>query len=205
MLKLVINNHEIVENTISNHIKLIDKKLIIPDKTIIKEPINITLIKDNNEELDFIVGKNSDVNILLEIVDDSKSKNNYNINFTAKENSNIKYLLIAALDSEDALLNHNFIVERFANLEIMAGLISNVLTAKLNVELNGEGSSVNINSIAASSDDHNQVIDVYMRHNAPNTYGNMNNVGIANKRGRVILNGIEKLNKVWKTLKSFKL
>lgn len=207
MLKLVINNHEIVENTISDHIKLIDKKLIIPDKTIIKEPINITLIKDNNEELDFIVGKNSDISILLEIVDDSTTKNNYKINFTAKENSNIKYLLIAALNSSDALLNHKFIVERFANLEIMAGLVSNVLTAKLDVTLNGEGSSVNINSIAASSDDHNQVIDVYMRHNAPNTYGNMNNVGIANKRGRVILNGIEKIeqgmkdSEVFQTLK----
>src|SRR5690554_7014210 len=53
----------------------------------------------------------------------SKAKNNYHINFTAKENSNIKYLLIAALNSEDALLNHKFMVERFANLEIMAGLV----------------------------------------------------------------------------------
>lgn len=203
MLKLVINNHEIIENTISDQIKLIDKKLIIPDKTVIKEPLNITLIKDNNEELDFVVGKNSDVNILLEVVDDSLSKSNYIINFTAGENSNIKYLLVAALNSSDALLNHNFSVERFANLEIMAGLVSNILTAKLNVVLNGEGSSVNINSIAVSSDNHNQMVDVYMLHNAPRTYGNMTNVGIANKKGRVILNGIEKIEQGMKDSEVF--
>lgn len=207
MLKLVINNHEIIENTISDQIKLVNKQLIIPESTVIKEPINITLIKDNNEELDFIVGKNSDISILLEVADDSKDKSDYKINFTAKENSNVKYLLIAAIESSEALLNHVFNVEKYANLHILAGLVSNVLTAKLDVRVNGEGASVNINSIAVSSDEHSQAIDVYMVHNAPRTYGNMTNIGIANKKGKVILNGIEKIengmkdSEVFQTLK----
>lgn len=203
MASLIINNHKIVENTISDKVKFIDNKLVIPKNTVIEEPINIKLIKDNNETLDFIVEENSDVTIILEVLDDSKNKDDYNINFTAGANSHVKYLLIAALESEEALLAHEFNVMRDANLLILAGLVSNVLTAKLNVNLEGEGSVVNIKSVAVSSDSHDQQIDVYMRHNAKNTYGNMVNVGIANKKGRVILNGIEKIEKGMKDSEVF--
>lgn|GEM_PF-844840 len=203
MLRLVIDNHEIIENNLPTNIKLENKDLIIPDKTIIKDPINIKLNNDNNEELNIIVGKSSQVNIVLEVASLETSKNDYKLNFLAKENSNVTYALITELSSDEAFLTNEFNLERNANLQIMAGLVSNVLTAKLNINLDGEGSSVVIRSIAVSTDNHKQVVDVYMRHNGKNTYGDMTNVGIASKKGTVILNGIEKIEQGMKDSEVF--
>ena len=207
MANIVIKNHEIIENNVSSKITLVDKKLIIPKNTHIEETIKVTLLNDNNEELDFIVEENSNVNILLEVIDDSKDDSIYNINFETKANTNVKYLLVADLESENANINHNFILGPDSNTYILAGLVSNVLTAKLNVLIEGKGANVNIRAIAVSSDSHDQKIDVYMHHKAPYTNGDMNCVGIAGKQGRVILNGIEKIDpgmkhcNVYQTLK----
>lgn len=207
MANIVIKNHEIIENNVSSKITLVDKKLIIPKNTHIEETIKVTLLNDNNEELDFIVEENSNVNVLLEVIDDSKDDSVYNINFETKANTNVKYLLVADLESENANINHNFVLGPDSNTYILAGLVSNVLTAKLNVLIEGKGATVNIRAIAVSSDSHDQKIDVYMHHKAPYTNGDMNCVGIAGKQGRVILNGIEKIDpgmkhcNVYQTLK----
>lgn len=203
MASLIINNHEIIENTISDKITIEDKTLKIPNNTIIKDPINIKLIKDNNEELNFHIGSGSEVTILLEITDESKNKANYNINLTAGDNSNVKYLLIASLNSEDGLLEHDFNILKDANVKVLAGLVGNVLTTKLIANLIGEGGTVDVKSVAVSSDNHDQTVDVYLHHKAKNTYGNMVNVGIANKKGRVILNGIEKIEQGMKNSEVF--
>lgn len=195
MANLVIKDHEIIENTISNDITIKDNTLTIPNNTQFSEPIHVKLLKDKTQDLNFEVGKNSDVTVVLEVVDETLDKVTYDINFTAGENSHIKYLLISSLKSKEGLLNHNFNVKANANVEVLAGLVSNILTAKLNANLIGEGGEIVVKSVAVSSDDHDQTIDVYLHHNAKNTYGNMINVGIANKRGRVILNGIEKIEK----------
>lgn len=195
MANLVIKDHEIIENTISNDITIKDNTLTIPSNTQFSEPIHVKLLKDKTQDLNFEVGKNSDVTVVLEVVDETLDKVTYDINFTAGENSHIKYLLISSLKSKEGLLNHNFNVKANANVEVLAGLVSNILTAKLNANLIGEGGEIVVKSVAVSSDDHDQTIDVYLHHNAKNTYGNMINVGIANKRGRVILNGIEKIEK----------
>lgn|SRR5690625_3573311 len=193
MASLIINNHEIIENTISDKIKLENNTLTIPNNTVVEDVINIKLIKDNNEKLTFNVGNNSEVTVLVEVIDERVDKSNYNINLTAGENSNVKYILIATLNSEDGLLKHDFNVSKNANVKVLAGLLGNVLNTKLNANLIGEGGNIDVKSVAVSSDKHDQTVDVYLHHNAKNTYGNMVNVGIANKKGRVILNGIEKI------------
>lgn len=194
MAHIIIKNHEIVSNDIGNNITLKDNKLTIPKNTQIKDAIKISLINDSGEQLKFVVEENSDVNILLEVVDESKGESSYNIDFETKANTNVKYLLIANLESENANINHDFKIGRDSNTHIMAGLVSEVLTAKLNVEIIGQGANVNIRAIALSNDNHDQKIDVYMHHRAPHTNGDMTCIGIAGGNGKVILNGIEKID-----------
>ncbi|CCV63803.1 SUF system FeS cluster assembly protein [Alteracholeplasma palmae J233] len=207
MEAIVIKNHQVISNNLPKEFKFENKKLTIPSKTIYHEPIKITLLEDNHDELEIVIGESSEIKIILEVTDDTMTQSDYKIKLTAAKNAKVKYLLVAALKSTKATLNHEFIALEDTNLELLAGLVSNVLTAKLDVAVAGKGASVNIKAIAVSSDEHDQNIDVYMKHQAPNTFGDMTNIGIANKKGRVILNGVEKIEKgmknsnVYQTLK----
>ncbi|MDY0276791.1 MAG: SufD family Fe-S cluster assembly protein [Acholeplasma sp.] len=207
METIVIKNHKIIENTTSKELIFNNHQLTFPNKALYESPLKITLLEDNNDELEIIIGNNSDVKIILEVRDDSKLKSDYKIKLVVNKNSNVKYLLIAALESKEAVVNHEFFVDKDSNLDLLAGLVSDVLTAKIDVKVAGEGANVKIKAVAVSSDNNNQVIDVYMNHMAPNTIGDMTNIGIANKKGRVVLNGVERIEKgmknanVYQTLK----
>ncbi len=131
------------------------------------------------------------------------SENNYKLNLIAKENAKVKYLLVSELESKKALLEHYFTAERYASLNLIGGFVSNVLNAKMHVDLIGEGAEVNLRAVAVSSDEHKQTIDVLIVHKAPNTFGNMTNIGIANKKGKIVLNGVEKIEKGMKNANAF--
>ena len=207
MASIVIKNHEIVENTLTSNVTFENNKLYIPKNSVYETPLKITLLEDNHEELEIIVGKNSDIKIMLEVSDSTKDVSDYKVKLITEDNVNLKYLLIAALESKSAVIAHEFIIAKDNNVELLAGLVSDVLTAKMDVKIAGEGASVKIRAIAVSSDENDQKVDVYMNHLAKNTFGEMTNIGIANKKGRVVLNGIEKIEKgmknsnVYQTLK----
>lgn len=207
MANIVIKNHEIIENTLTSEIKFLDNKLYIPKNSTYETPLMITLLEDNHQELEIIVGANSDIKVMLEVTDKTKETSDYKVKLTTEDNVNLKYLLIAALESKSAVIAHDFIIEKDSNVELLAGLVSDILTAKIDVKIVGKGASVKIRAVAVSSDENNQKIDVFMNHMAENTFGDMTNIGIANKKGRVVLNGVEKIEKgmknsnVYQTLK----
>jgi Fe-S cluster assembly protein SufD len=58
-------------------------------------------------------------------------------------------------------------------------------------------------AVAVSSDENKQNIDVLIIHQAPNTIGDMTNIGIANKKGKIVLNGVEKIEKGMKNANAF--
>jgi len=73
----------------------------------------------------------------------------------------------------------------------------------MHVDLIGEGAEVKMRVVAVSSDDNKQTVDVLIIHKAPNTIGDMTNIGIANKRGKILLNGVEKIEKGMKHANAF--
>lgn len=207
MASIVIKNHQIIENTLNTNIQFVDNTLTIPNNSVYESSLKITLLEDNHQELKINVGNNSDIKLILEVSDITKENSDYKVNLTTGNNVNLKYLLIAALESKSAVIEHDFIINKDSNVELFAGLVSDVLTAKMDVKIVGEGAGVKIRAVAVSSDENDQKIDVYMSHLAKNTFGDMTNIGIANKKGRVVLNGIEKIDKgmknsnVYQTLK----
>jgi Fe-S cluster assembly protein SufD len=191
MESIIIKNKEILTN-IPKEFIFKDHTLTIPKNKQYPDPIKITLQDDNNDSLTIVVSENTSIKIILEVASKDALENNYKLNLIAKENSHVKYLLVSELASEKALLEHYFTAERFASLDLIGGFVSNVIEAKMHVDLIGEGAEVNMRAVAVSSDNHKQTIDVLIVHKAPNTYGNMTNIGIANKQGKIILNGVEK-------------
>jgi Fe-S cluster assembly protein SufD len=202
MRDIVIKNHEI-QTKLPKDFIYENQKLIIPKNIQYQEPIKITIQDDNNESLEIVVSENTGIKIILELSSKEVTPNNYKFNLIAKQNSQVKYLLVSELASKKALVEHYFTAERDAKLELIGGFVSDVIDAKMHVDLIGEGAEVKMRVVAVSSDDNKQTIDVLIIHKAPNTFGDMTNIGIANKRGRILLNGVEKIEKGMKHANAF--
>lgn len=202
MNQITIKDHQ-VKSVLPEGFVFEKQSLIIPKNQIIDEPIKVTIEDDNNESLNIIVSENSSIKIILEIASRDLTKNNYKLNLVAKQNSQVKYLLVAELNSKDALLEHYFTAERDAKMDLVGGFVSDVINAKMHVDLVGQGAEVKMRAVAVSSDQNIQNIDVLIVHKAPDTFGDMTNIGIANKNGKIILNGVEKIEKGMKRANAF--
>lgn len=202
MTELIVKDHHI-KSALPEGFTFADQTLTIPAKKVYDEPVKIVMADDNHESLKIVVGKETNVKIILEVASNQLVKHDYHINLDVKDNAHVKYLLVSELASNEAVLEHFFTVQRDAYLDLVGGFVSNVIDAKMHVDLVGQGSEVKMRAIAVSSDENKQNIDVLIIHKAPHTYGNMTNIGIANKKGRIILNGVEKIEKGMKQANSF--
>lgn len=202
MREIVIKDHQ-VKSQLPKDFIFENQKLIIPKNIHFENPIKITIEDDNNENLEIVVSENTGIKIILEVASQDTKENNYRFKLTAKQNSQVKYLLVSELGSHQGLLEHHFSAERDAKLDLIGGFVSNILDAKMHVDLLGEGAEVKMRAIALSSQENIQKIDVLIVHKAPNTFGDMTNIGIANQKGKIILNGVEKIEKGMKHANAF--
>jgi Fe-S cluster assembly protein SufD len=202
MKELIIQKNHI-ESTLPKSFLYNEHQLVIPKNIQYQEPIKITVDADQLEKFEIVVSELTTIKIILEIRNIENAEHVYNIDLQAHANSHTKYLLVSEIQSIKATINHRFTAHRDAKLEIIGGFVSNVLDAKMHVDLVGEGAEVKMRAVAVSSDDNFQNIDVYITHKAPHTFGDMTNIGIANKRGKIILNGIEKIEKGMKQANAF--
>jgi Fe-S cluster assembly protein SufD len=202
MKDIVIKHHQ-VQTKLPKDFLFENQKLIIPKNIHYENPIKITIEDDNNESLEIIVSENTSIKIILELASQEETPHNYNLKLTAQQNAQVKYLLVSELASKKALVEHYFTAARDAKLDLIGGFVSDIIDAKMHVELKGEGAEVKMRAVAVSSDENKQNIDVLIIHQAPNTIGNMTNIGIANKKGRIVLNGVEKIEKGMKNANAF--
>ncbi len=202
MRDIVIKNHE-VQTKLPKDFIYENQKLVIPKNIHYSDPIKVTIQDDNNESLEIVVSENTGIKIILELQSEDVVDQTYKLNLIAKQNAQVKYLLVSELASTNAVVEHYFKAERDAKLDLIGGFVSNILEAKMHVDLIGEGAEVKMRAVAVSSDDHHQNIDVLIVHQAPETIGDMTNIGIANKRGKIKLNGVEKIEKGMKHANAF--
>lgn len=202
MKEIVIKNHHIQSGLPKDFIYE-NHTLIIPKNIQYESPLKITIADDNHEDLEIIVSENTSIKIILEVSSKEITPNQYKFTLTAKQNAQVKYLLVSELTSKKALLEHYFTASRDAKLELIGGFVSDVLDAKMHVDLIGEGAEVKMRAVAVSSDENKQTVDVLIIHKAPHTYGEMTNIGIANKKGKIVLNGVEKIEKGMKNANAF--
>jgi Fe-S cluster assembly protein SufD len=202
MNSFVIKDQAVVSSLPSSFIYS-NQELIIPKNIHYQEPIKITIEASRIESFKIVVQEGTTIKIILEVANFEPVSHLYNLDLLAKPNSHVKYLLVSELESKNAVINHTFTAERDAKLDLIGGFVSNVLHAKMHVDLVGVGAEVKMRAVAVSSDDNIQNIDVSITHKAPHTFGDMTNIGIANKRGKIVLNGVEKIEKGMKQANAF--
>lgn len=202
-MKELILKKDVIESTLPSNFIFNQTELIIPKNIQYQDPIKVTIEIDQLEAFNIIVSESTSIKIILEIRNVQLDEHIYNLSLTAKANSQVKYLLVSEIQSNKSVINHQFTAHKDSKLELITGLVSNVLDAKMHIDLVGEGADVKMRAVAVSSDDNIQNVDVYMTHKAPHTFGDMTNIGIANKRGKIILNGVEKIEKGMKQANAF--
>lgn len=200
MIDIQINKAKIIG--LPDQFTYLNNVLYIPKKYHEKTPIKLTL-NETVQNLKIEVEENSSVKIILEVASQTLTHQSYQLELVAKQNSQIKYLLVCELESQNDVVTHHFDVHKDARLDLLAGVVGNQLDVRFHIDLLGEGAEVKMRSITVSSADHKQKMDAYITHYAPNTYGDMTNIGIANERGHVTLNGIEKIEKGMKNANAF--
>ncbi len=202
-MREILIKEQIVQTKLPKDFVYGNQTLTIPKNIVFQDPIKITILDDHNESLKIIVSENTSIKIILEVQNDTLEASQYHFDLLAKKNSHVKYLLVSELKSKKGLVEHYFTAERDAKLDLLGGFVSDIIDAKMHVDLIGEGAEVKMRAVAVSSDENQQNIDVLIVHKAPNTIGDMTNIGIANKQGRIILNGVEKIEKGMKNANAF--
>lgn len=168
-----------------------DKKIIIQKNKQFIEPLILRL--NSSEHLFIEVEESSEIKIIIELNNELTTKQEYDLDLILNPNSNVTFLLISELSSEDLIINQNFIIKDDANLKFMSGFLNNKLKAKVNSRLVGLGSSVEIRAVCISAVDNNQSLDIEIIHEAKYSTGLMHNIAIAGDNGIVRLNGVERI------------
>src|SRR5690554_4060075 len=183
-----LNNNELL--SLPAGVTYNDGTLKLLKKHLFNDTLTIQLTNRQLTNLKVIVDQSVNAKIILELKDDNYEDVIYDIFLETKENSQVKFLLLTELKSKHAKLNFKSSSLNDSNMEFIAGFISNVMDAKLYLDLNGKGANLKVRTIAVSSKDHNQKLDIHMTHYAPFSSAEMTNIGIAGENGIIKINGV---------------
>lgn len=186
------------------------KDFYIKDNTIflnknanILETITIKLNNQITPNLNIEILESANVKIILDIEDTLDKEIEYNVNLITHNNSQVKFLLVASVHNSFKTINFNSKSYNDSGLLFFGSLVSDKIDANFNLDLNGKGASVLVNTITVSAEDHVQNLDVHLTHHAPLTNADMNNIAIASKNGKVKLNGVGTIHQGMKNSNAF--
>lgn len=164
--------------------------IVIQKNAQLTETVTIKVLDRTLEKFDVIVEENASAKVILSIEDNVAGSADYHINFDAKRNANLTFLLISDIQTDHSVVNLKGDLYRDSNINFMASFVSNKIDAKVHLDLVEPGASLKVRSISISSKDNVQNIDVHMIHHAPHTTAEMTNIAIAGENGVVKLNGV---------------
>ncbi|MBG0762938.1 SufD family Fe-S cluster assembly protein [Acholeplasma laidlawii] len=167
-----------------------DNTLKLLKKSVFKDTLTIKLNHRELTRLNIVVEPSVEAKLILELNDTDSSDVTYDIDMKLMENSQVKFLLISEVQSNNAKLNFKSSSLADSNMEFIGGFVNNVMDAKLFLDLDGKGANLRVRTITVSSTDHSQKLDIHMTHYAPFSSAEMTNVGIAGQNGIIKINGV---------------
>jgi Fe-S cluster assembly protein SufD len=180
-----------------------NNQFIIPPKTYLKETIHISISDEVIAPIEIIIGDLSEVKLIIDLMSHEISEKSFSLHLVCGRGSIVKFVSIINSHSKQGRVFQRASVKKDAQLKFFSSLVSDQMKANLSMDLLEEGASVNLSSLTISAKDQNQTIDATITHYAPNTYGDMTNIGIVNDRGQIVLNGIGKIEKGMKNANAF--
>jgi Fe-S cluster assembly protein SufD len=190
-------NHQIENITITNHVITLSKntKHTLPILVHIKDQsiANLAFEVETSAEAEIII--NYDHSIVEEMP--------YHLSLKIKDNAHLKLIIISKLSELSSNLVIDADINRDATLKLIGGFVNQKAIIDLNLNLKQEGANVLIHTVSLVSFKQEQKLNVNIVHQAPFTFGDMTNIGIANNQGKIVLNGVEKILKGMKHASAF--
>lgn len=177
--------------TIDQYVSMHDSHVTVKKGSVLTQPLTLELT--DQVSLDVSIEPNCELTMIIDLRDAIKDAVTYDLTLDIAPNSQVSYVLLSETTQQDITINQTIDLAKDAKVHVISAFLSESLQANLTVKLNGQGSNVMMNAIAVSSNKQSQVIDVNMTHYAPYSYADMYNIGIANGQGRIVLNGVEKI------------
>lgn len=156
-------------------------------------------INATKEELTVIIHKNTQVNLVVQALPEHE---NLTLNLVLEDNAISNYMLLVP-GKKLMNITQTMNLMRDAQLKATAALLGSQLTVDFNTFLQGTQADVDVKVMAISSENDSQKINVGVTHMAPHSKGEMLTIGIANKNGRTIVNGLSKIEKGMKQSNAF--
>ncbi len=179
-----------IHQPLPNGVTISGDTVTITKNTKLEDTLTIKVHNERVESLHIVFDNFSEAKVILEIIDSLESPANYQVSLENKTGSHVKFLLITEIKSKSSILDFKSSSLNDSEMEFIGGFINDDLNAKLFLDLNGQGASLRVRTIAVSSKDHQQSLDVHMTHYAKNTSAEMTNIGIAGSNGIVKINGV---------------
>lgn len=177
--------------SIDQFVTMSSSELTVKKGSVLEQPLTLELTDQTT--LHVKIESNCNLTMIIDLRDAIKDGVAYDLSLDIAPNSHVSYVLLSETTQQDIAINQSVDISKDAKVHFISAFLSESLQANLNVKLNGEGSNVMMNAIAVSSNNQSQVIDVHMTHYAPHSFADMYNIGIANDQGRIVLNGVEKI------------
>src|SRR5690554_4775808 len=173
MSVITINHKDLNALKLPNGFKALDNTIFLEKNTVLKDTTTIKLIDQATTNLRFEFNESVNAKIILDIEDSMKKDAIYNIELINHNNAQINFLLVSSIHDSNSTINLNSVSYSDSNLLFYSSLVSDHLNANFNLDLNGKGSTVLVNTITVSSENHVQNLDVHLTHNAPYTNADM--------------------------------
>lgn len=201
MNDLIVKNNQIT--SILDTISITNQNIVFLKNQKYEEPVTIHVIDQSLIDLEITVEMNTEVEIIVNYDHAIALEVPYHLSVNLQNNAHVKIILISKLFDLKSNLKVDAKLNRDASLKFIGGLINHNSTTDLNIFLNQEGASVDIHTVTLSSNQQEQKLNVNIYHQAPYTFGDMKNIGIASMQGRITLNGVEKILKGMKHASAF--
>lgn len=194
-------NHMDVTQFTHPQVSILGNHITVKKNSQIHSPLIISF--ESQTRLFITVESSSEVVIILESSKAWMEPLDYDYTLNILDNAKVDLVIINEFKGLKKTFKQEINVHKFSELHIIGAYLSQSLHTDLIVNLKGEQAHVMVHGVALSTDTQEQTIDVHMTFLAPHTYGDMYNVGIANKKGKLTLNGIEKIEQGMKQANAF--
>ena len=177
--------------TIDHFVTMNESQVTVKKGSVLERPLTLELT--DQRTLEVTVEPNCEFTMIVDLRDAVMDGATYDLSLDVAPNSQVSYVLLSETPQLNVTINQRIDVAKDAKVHVISAFLSESLDANITVRLNGVGSNVMMNAIAVSSLKQSQVINVNMTHYAPYSFADMYNIGIANGQGRIVLNGVEKI------------
>src|SRR5690554_3428382 len=149
-------------NDVPKGVLLEQNKLILKKGKIFEETITVKLLDRVTTNLHVVSEESTQAKIIIDIEDYQATNSSYKIHLDVHQNSNLKFLFIANIHNAPSEIEFTSQSLNDSNVEFIGGFVSDKVNVKLHLDLHGKGANLKVRTIAVSSKDHEQNLDVKM-------------------------------------------